>query len=45
MRRYRRALYWRMGDFTTLVTGPSGTGKELVAQAIGRSRVHSVRRG
>ena len=38
MRRYRRALYARMGDFTTLVTGPSGTGKELVAQAIGLSR-------
>jgi transcriptional regulator with PAS, ATPase and Fis domain len=38
MRRYRRVLYNRMGDFTTLVTGPSGTGKELVAQAIGRSR-------
>lgn len=38
MRRYRRVLYARMGDFTTLVTGPSGTGKELVAEAIGRSR-------
>lgn len=38
MRRYRRALFHRMGDFTTLVTGPSGTGKELVAQAIGLSR-------
>jgi DNA-binding NtrC family response regulator len=38
MRRYRRALYSRMADFTTLVTGPSGTGKELVAQAIGLSR-------
>lgn len=38
MRRYRRVLYERMADFTTLVTGPSGTGKELVAQAIGLSR-------
>lgn len=38
MRRYRRTLYERMGDFTTLITGPSGTGKELVARAIGLSR-------
>ncbi|MCX5771147.1 MAG: sigma 54-interacting transcriptional regulator [Candidatus Hydrogenedentes bacterium] len=38
MRRYRRALYTRMGDITTLVTGPSGTGKELVARAVALSR-------
>jgi transcriptional regulator with AAA-type ATPase domain len=38
MRYYRRSLYSRMGDFTTLISGPSGTGKELVARAIGLSR-------
>ncbi len=36
--RYRRSLYNRMGDIATLVTGPSGTGKELVAQAIAYAR-------
>ena len=38
MRRYRRTLYERMGDFATLITGPSGTGKELAARAIAESR-------
>lgn len=38
MRRYQRALFRRMSDFTTLILGPSGTGKELVARAIGLSR-------
>ena len=39
MQRYRRFLYRHMADFTTLVIGPSGTGKELVARAVGLSRV------
>jgi hypothetical protein len=37
-RRYRRGLHARMHEMTTLITGPSGTGKELVAQAIGGAR-------
>lgn len=36
--RYRRGLFARMADFATLVIGPSGTGKELVARAIALSR-------
>lgn len=38
MRRYRRTLYNRMGDFATLIMGPSGTGKELVARSIALSQ-------
>ncbi len=38
MNRYQRVLADRMGDVITLITGPSGTGKELVAQGIGLSR-------
>ncbi|MDQ8202880.1 sigma 54-interacting transcriptional regulator [Pelagicoccus sp. SDUM812003] len=38
MQRYQRSLYNRMGDIVTLITGPSGSGKELVARAVGMSR-------
>jgi sigma-54 interacting transcriptional regulator len=35
--RYRRGLFQHMREITTLICGPSGTGKELVAQAIAGS--------
>jgi transcriptional regulator with AAA-type ATPase domain len=38
MRRYRRSFHQRMGEFATLIIGPTGSGKELVARAIGLSR-------
>ena len=38
LRRYQRSVYRNIGDVTTLITGPSGAGKELVARAIGLSR-------
>ena len=38
MQRFQRCLYNRTADITTLITGPSGSGKELVASAIGLSR-------
>lgn len=38
MARYQRALFDRIGDIVTFITGPSGSGKELVARAIGLSR-------
>ena len=38
IRRYRRTLYARMNEFATLITGPSGTGKEVVARSVALSR-------
>ena len=38
MRRYRRGLFRQMGEITTLISGPSGSGKELVARAVGLAR-------
>ena len=37
MRRYALALHGRMADVPTLIAGPSGSGKELVARAVGLS--------
>jgi transcriptional regulator with AAA-type ATPase domain len=34
---WMQGLHQHMNDFPTLITGPSGTGKERVAEAIGRS--------
>ncbi len=38
LRLYGSLLYERMHEVTTLILGPSGTGKELVATAIGLAR-------
>ncbi len=37
-RRYSKGLYAKMAEIPTLICGPSGTGKELVARAIGWAR-------
>ncbi|MBF0198118.1 MAG: sigma-54-dependent Fis family transcriptional regulator [Planctomycetes bacterium] len=38
MRRYLQGRYSIMSEFSTMITGPSGTGKELVASAICHSQ-------
>ncbi len=40
MKRYQSSLYDKMHDFSSLITGPSGSGKELVARAIGLSQYY-----
>ena len=37
VRRYSTTMYAAMADFPTLITGPTGSGKELVARAVGQS--------
>lgn len=37
-KRYSQGLFDKMADIPTLIHGPSGTGKELVARCIGMSR-------
>ncbi|QDU54786.1 sigma 54-interacting transcriptional regulator [Aeoliella mucimassa] len=38
LQRYRRSLYHSLRELPTLITGPSGTGKELVARSIAMSQ-------
>ena len=38
LRRYGRSLCEQLGEFATLISGPSGTGKEVVARTIAGCR-------